>query len=177
MVRRRAILFAATAGAVIAADQVAKALVRDSLDVGESVTVIDGILWFTHVQNIGGAFGVLRGGRWVFVGLAAAVLLAIGWALQQGRAEQPVVLLGLALVAGGTVGNAIDRVAAGSVTDFIDFGWFPVFNIADIALDIGVALIVIWLLFGRSPASVSVSAIRADEGDEGGSAAREASPL
>ena len=172
MPRRRAILFAATAGAVIVADQVAKALVRQTLDVGESVPVIDGVLWFTHVQNIGGAFGVFRGGRWAFVALAVAVLMAIWWTVRQGRADRTVVMLGLALVVGGTVGNAIDRVVAGTVTDFVDLGWFPVFNIADAALDVGVALIVIWLLFGHEAAASSASAD--DEGAGQGLAAGEA---
>ena len=163
MTRRRAIFFAATAGAVIVADQVTKALVRHLLDVGESVPVIDGILWFTHVQNIGGAFGVLRGQRWVFVGLAFAVLFAIWWVLRRGHADRLVARVGLALVAGGTIGNLVDRLAAGTVTDFIDFGWFPVFNIADMALDIGVALIIVWLLFDHSAAPAAVR----DEGASG----------
>ena len=173
MTRRRAAFFAATAGAVIVADQVTKALIRHSLDVGESVPVVDGILWFTRVQNTGGAFGVMQGQRWIFVGLALAVLSAIWWVLRQGRADQPLVLLGLALIAGGTVGNVLDRVVAGSVTDFIDFGWFPVFNIADMALDIGVALVVVWLLFGHRAEPEMAPEGDAD-GGEGASAGVEA---
>ena len=172
MTHRRAVFFAATAGAVIVADQVTKALIRHSLDVGESVPVIDGILWFTRVQNTGGAFGVMQGRRWIFVGLALAVLTAIWWVVRRGRAEQPLALLGLALIAGGTVGNVLDRVVAGSVTDFIDFGWFPVFNVADMALDIGVALVVVWLLFGQHAAPEAVPEAGAD--GDGGSAGVEA---
>jgi signal peptidase II len=108
------------------------------------------VLWLTHVHNTGAAFGMLAGWGWAFIVVSVAVLAVIGWAALVARPESGVVRLGLALVAGGAAGNLIDRVLAGGVTDFIDVGWWPVFNVADIALDCGVALIVGWLLFGQA---------------------------
>lgn len=143
---RRAIAFASTAGGVLAADQLSKALVRASFDVGESVPVVEGALWLTRVQNAGAAFGVLTGQRWVFVAIGLGVLAGVAWALARLRPLHWVARAALALVAGGALGNLIDRVAFGTVTDFIDLGWFPVFNLADVALDVGVAAIVLWLL-------------------------------
>lgn len=150
MPKRGSLAFAATAGTIIAVDQLTKAAVRASFSVGESVPVIDGVLWLTHVHNTGAAFGMLAGWGWAFVAVSVAVLAVIGWAALVARPESGVVRLGLALVAGGAAGNLIDRVLAGGVTDFIDVGWWPVFNVADIALDCGVALIVGWLLFGQA---------------------------
>lgn len=147
MSRRRLAVFAAIASAVLAADQVTKALVRAYIGLHDQITVLPDILWLTHVQNDGAAFGVLDGGRWLFVTISAVVLVAILWALLALESQSRMLLAGLGLVFGGAVGNMIDRVAIGTVTDFFDLGWFPVFNIADIALDVGVALIVLWLLF------------------------------
>lgn len=143
---RRAIAFASTAGGVLAADQLSKALVRASFDVGQSVPVVEGALWLTRVQNAGAAFGVLAGQRWAFVAIGCAVLAGVAWALVRLHPLHWVPRAALALVAGGALGNLIDRVAFGTVTDFIDLGWFPVFNLADVALDVGVAGIVVWLL-------------------------------
>lgn len=149
MTRRRALVFAATATTVIAADQVTKAVVRSTPGLGEPVPVIDGLLWFTHVHNTGAAFGMFKDQRILLVGVGVLVLAAIGWVLVRMRPQSPLAHTGLALIAGGAVGNLIDRVVFGGVTDFFDLGWFPVFNVADIALDVGVALIVVWLLFSR----------------------------
>lgn len=147
MSRRRLAVFAAIASAVLAADQVTKALVRAYIGLHDQITLLPDILWLTHVQNDGAAFGVLDGGRWLFVTISAVVLVVILWALFALASQSRTLLAGLGLVFGGAVGNMIDRIVVGTVTDFFDLGWFPVFNIADIALDVGVALIVLWLLF------------------------------
>lgn len=165
MSRRRALAFAATAGAVVAADQVTKAVVRGSLEIGVSEPVIDGVLWLTRVRNTGAAFGLLPGGRWLFVATSLIVLGAVAYAVLRVRPESTLVWGGLALVTGGAIGNLIDRALAGGVTDFLDVGWWPVFNVADIALDTGVVLIAWWLLFSSEhrPSAAHPS----DAGEEG----------
>jgi signal peptidase II len=147
--RRRALALAAAASAVVVADQVTKAIARAELTQGASVPVIDGVLWLTRVQNTGAAFGMFPGGRWLFVATALVVLGAVTWVVLRERPRGRLAWVALALVTGGTIGNLIDRVLAGGVTDFLDLGWWPVFNVADIALDTGVALIAGWLLFGN----------------------------
>ena len=147
MTRGRALLFATLFCAVVVADQVSKSVVRATFALGESTPVIDGVLWLTHIFNTGASFGMLRGQAWFFIGTAVAVLIAIAWMLARLRPEPVFAQVGLALVAGGSTGNLIDRIAAGGVTDFIDVGWWPVFNVADIALNVGVALVVVWVVF------------------------------
>lgn len=144
---RRFALFAAVLFAVLAADQATKAIVRHALGAYGQVTVIPGALWFTHVQNPGAAFGVLGGKRWLFVLISAAVLAGIILVVALFKPRSVLLTCALGLVGGGALGNLIDRIVSGTVTDFFDLGWFPVFNIADAALDVGVALVVWWLLF------------------------------
>lgn len=149
MSRRRALLFAATALGVIAFDQATKALVRDAMEVGESHPIIDGFLWLTRVHNTGAAFGMFRGQRLILVFVALVVVAAIVFVAAHLRPNSLLARSALALIAGGAVGNLIDRVMLGGVTDFLDLGWWPVFNVADMSLDIGVALLVWWVLFGK----------------------------
>lgn len=148
MASRRGALFAAIVAAVVAADQVSKAVVRDSLALGEQVPVIDGVLWFTRVHNTGAAFGILRGQQWLLITTAVLMLAVVGYVMLRVRPVSPWARTALALVTGGAIGNLIDRVVLGGVTDFFDLGWFPVFNVADIALDVGVAILVFVLLVG-----------------------------
>jgi len=158
--KRHAVPFAATVALVAAADQVTKVIVRSSMDLWERIVVVDGLFWLTRISNTGGAFGMLRGKQWLFVGTAVLILLAIAYAVVRLRIDGRWERLALALVAGGAIGNLIDRVAFGGVTDFFDLGWFPIFNVADIALDVGVAILVVSLLFGKHADPVSA------EGDE-----------
>lgn len=169
MTRGRALAFGAIAATVVVADQVTKAIARSSLALNDSVPVIDGVLWLTRVHNTGAAFGILRGQQWLLIAVASLVLAVIAWTVVKVPLQSGLVRAGLALVFGGAVGNLIDRVVLGGVTDFFDLGWFPVFNVADIALDVGVALIVVWLLFSRDhraaaaePAESHVSAAPAE---------------
>lgn len=152
MTARRALLFAATALGVIGADQVTKALVRASMRIGESHAIISGVLWLTRVRNTGAAFGMFKGQRPVLVVVAVVVLAAIVYVATHLRPDSALARTALALIAAGAAGNLIDRVILGGVTDFLDLGWWPVFNVADMALDIGVALLVWWVLFGHEKA-------------------------
>lgn len=149
MSKRTWIAFIATAVGVVAVDQITKALIRGAMQVGDSFPLIDGVLWCTHVHNTGAAFGMFRGQRLPLILIALAVVLVIGYAVVRLRPTSTWARLALALVMGGAVGNLVDRVVSGGVTDFFDLGWFPVFNVADISLDVGAAILAIWLLFGN----------------------------
>jgi signal peptidase II len=147
------------AGAIVALDQITKAVVLERLPLGVPVTVIDGWLALTLVLNPGLAFGLLgsvpQGWRWVVAALslvalavlarvALRVLPAGGWA---GR-------LAIGLIFGGAVGNLVDRARFGAVVDFVDVYWrgwhWPAFNVADSAITVGVALLALRLLNDRT---------------------------
>ncbi len=147
MVSPRGPLFVAVVAAVVVADQVSKAVVRAQMAVFESIPVIDGFLWLTHVENTGAAFGILRNQQWLLIVTALTMLAVVVWVMLHVRPADAWVRLALALVSGGAIGNLIDRITSGAVTDFFDLGWFPIFNVADIALDVGVAILVVVLLF------------------------------
>jgi signal peptidase II len=146
--------------AVIAADQVTKWAIVEWVSLYDKVP-INSFLNLTHQRNTGAAFSFLAGAggwqRWFFVVLATAVSGVITVWLWQVRRDGMVILsAGLALVLGGAIGNLIDRVRLGYVTDFIQvwFGnWaFPSFNVADSAITVGAACLIIDAVFlsGRS---------------------------
>lgn len=142
---RRLALFALVAAAVVALDQLSKAAARSALVPGEPVTLVPGVMDLSLVYNTGAAFSLGEGGGPLFVVLAAAILVA-GLVVAWRRADVPLpLLLAVAAVAGGGVGNAIDRVALGAVTDFFKttFVDFAVFNVADIFVTCGVVLAVV----------------------------------
>jgi len=144
--------FFAVSALVLIVDQATKALVRSELGPHESLAVIDGILAFTRVQNRGAAFGLMPGKITLFVGISMLVLVAVGlfWRYEKPR-TWPVVIA-TALICAGAVGNLIDRVSSGHVTDFFEvlFMQFPVFNIADSAIVVGTGILIAWMLFGLS---------------------------
>lgn len=125
---------------VLIVDIVTKALVRAGLDIGESITLLP-FLSLTHVQNTGIAFGLFQLDilRWILVAIALAVAAAIIWSCAHGKLTEHYVAWGF--IAGGAVGNALDRIWLGTVTDFINFHFWPAFNAADSALTIGVILL------------------------------------
>lgn len=137
----------AIAAAVLALDVATKAAVRDLVVPNGSVPLVPGVVWLTHVQNPGAAFGMLGGLRFVFIGISAVVICAVVAYLARGTARSWWTVAALGLLAGGSAGNLIDRVSLGRVTDFVDFRWFPVFNVADAAISVGVAIILVAVLF------------------------------
>ena len=127
----------ATAALVVAADQILKQLVVSSIERGEERDVFFGID-LTYVRNEGVAFGALGDGGTLVVVLTAAALalLTLYVALHTNR---PLLWLPAGAVAGGALGNLADRVRVDSVTDFIDLPLWPAFNLADVAIVLGVA--------------------------------------
>jgi signal peptidase II len=142
---------------VIALDQLTKAIVIHLLDPQVPVAVIPGLLNWNLAYNTGAAFSFLADQqgwqRWFFSGLAVAVSAVLArWLAQMPRRDWRTALP-LALVIGGAIGNLIDRVRIGHVTDFIQVyyrDWaFPSFNIADSAISIGAVLLLWFGLFAR----------------------------
>ena len=152
---RRFIAWISVAILIIAADQVTKWAIIEWVPLYDRVP-INSFLNLTHQQNTGAAFSFLAGAggwqRWFFVVLASAVSLMIIIWMWRIRDEGPLVLIaGLSLVLGGAIGNLLDRLLLGYVTDFIQvwFGsWaFPSFNVADSAITVGAVLLIIDALF------------------------------
>lgn len=160
MTRRVAVRFASIVALVMGADQATKAAVRAGMEVGESVPLIARVLSLTHVNNTGAAFGLFQGSVPFFIVMATAVLGAIAWVLWRDRGTSVLFTTSLSLIFGGAAGNLIDRAVAGRVTDFIDVHIWPVFNVADIALDVGVALLILYIIVHRDePAAADVEPV------------------
>ncbi len=152
---RRIVTWMSVAILIVAADQATKWAIIEWVPLYGKVP-ISSFFNLTHQQNSGAAFSFLANEsgwqRWFFVVLASAVsLVLVGW-IWKIRNDGPLVLIvGLSLILGGAVGNLIDRAVLGYVTDFIQvwFGsWaFPSFNVADSAISVGAALLIVDALF------------------------------
>ena len=131
--------------AVIALDQGTKAVVRANVAIGDRDGVFPGVE-IVHVRNEGVAFSRFSGGGTVVAVIVGAALLAL-LAYFVTHLDKPLVWLPTGMLLGGALGNVIDRVRDGAVTDFIDFPWWPAFNVADIAITFGV-LTLLYVLEG-----------------------------
>jgi signal peptidase II len=152
-VRRGPAVTAAITATVVAVDQVSKLVVRSTMpEPGMSIPVIGDLLRITVTRNVGAAFGMLPGGRVAFIVVSVVAVCVIAGYLVRRRPQQLWIVSALGLVAGGAIGNLIDRAYFGWVTDFIQWPFgFPVFNVADASVVVGVAMLVWWLLFGPQP--------------------------
>ena len=126
---------------VIIFDQLTKYYVVSNFYLGESVPVIENIFHWTYILNPGAAFGMFEGSRWFFVVIAIGVLVGIWYMKDEINEGGWMMQYGAALFGGGAIGNLIDRARSGLVIDFFDFRIWPVFNVADIAICVGVAMI------------------------------------
>ena len=154
MTRPRALQLG-VAAAVVLLDQATKAIVRARLELHESITVIPGLFDLTRVHNTGAAFGFLDPIEFpykpaVLATIAMAALVGLAFYSSTLEPSQRLTRTGLAFVIGGAAGNLIDRVSAGYVLDFVDLyygNWhFWAFNVADAAINVGVALMILELL-------------------------------
>jgi len=149
MPRRFSILVAVSI-IVLAADQITKYLVASRFRLYESVTLIDNFFNLTYVRNKGAAFGMFADSaiRVPFF-ITVSVLAAVGilWYFYRARHLQTLAVFALSLIFSGAVGNLIDRIRFGEVVDFLDAHWYghhwPAFNVADSAITVGVALLLL----------------------------------
>ena len=140
---------------IVALDQLTKAIVRSMLPLHASVTVVPGFMDFTHVRNTGAAFGLLNAADFRFktalIGvIAVAALVGVGIYAASLARHEIMARVGLALIIGGAAGNLIDRVVIGSVVVFVDVYWrshhFWAFNVADSAITVGAAVMILDML-------------------------------
>ncbi|HEX7173256.1 MAG TPA: signal peptidase II [Candidatus Limnocylindria bacterium] len=148
---RPAAILAITAVGIYVADQVTKALVVASLDVGQRVDVIGDVVQLWHLRNTGAAFSLLPGATWLFIPITIIALGMVAYFHRQFRDRGPWIHVILGAVLGGALGNLTDRIRLGYVVDFVSVGvgdlrW-PAFNVADPSVVIGIGLLVVYLSF------------------------------
>jgi signal peptidase II len=134
----------------VALDQTTKRLVEMNLKPIGDIPLIDGVLHLTYTENTGAAFGMLSGGRWFFI--LASALAVVGIFVYLARRTTPIhrlEMISLGMIAGGALGNLIDRLLLRYVTDFIYFKAinFAIFNVADSFVSVGAVLLGVYILF------------------------------
>jgi signal peptidase II len=153
--RGRAVTWLLLSACVVLADQVSKAYITRHFMEFEFTRIL-AVLDITCMHNVGAAFSFLASAsgwqRWLFIGLAGVVSIGIiVWLIRLPRGTHALLAAGLALVLGGALGNVIDRIRLGYVIDFIHFHWdrayFPAFNVADSAITVGAACLLLDALF------------------------------
>jgi signal peptidase II len=137
--------FASVALCALGADQLTKWLVTSRLSIGSSVSVT-GPLEISHVQNSGIAFGLFSQATSMVIVLTSTMVLWMVFFFAHSGARHPLLPAALGLVVGGSVSNLFDRVTNGYVTDFVDFGFWPSFNLADLFIVLGVAVLIFFLI-------------------------------
>ena len=158
---RTGIIFFLVALIVFAMDQGSKNWVVNNFHPGESLPLLGEILYISHVRNPGAAFGLFAYKTPFFIGISIVMIILTVIAAHQIPPRLAQLRLGLAVMLGGVMGNLYDRLQTGYVVDFIDFRFWPVFNIADIGIVVGVFMLAIGL---------SISAVRSvpEGSDQGG---------
>ncbi len=143
----RGLLLIVIALAVIGLDQLTKYLVRAHMELGESIPNT-GIIRLTYITNTGGAFGILANQAFLLALVAVIGIAVFLVYLRYIPLQNTLLKIGLGLGLGGAIGNLIDRLRfEGKVTDFIDIGAWPVFNVADMSIVVGTIIIAYYLLF------------------------------
>lgn len=137
-------------GIIVLIDQLTKLLVAQTMEIREQIPVVEGVFYLTSHRNSGAAWGILQGQMWFFYVVTIIVVGFIVYYMRQYAKESKWMGWALALILGGAVGNFIDRVFRKEVVDFLDLYIgsynYPIFNIADSALVIGVIMVMIAVL-------------------------------
>jgi len=147
-------LFLVVAALVFVGDRISKQLVMTNLNVGEMwnpIPFLRPFVTITHVTNTGGAFGLFKDYGLIFAIVAVVVVLGIIAFYRFLPPGQAWLRVSLGLQLGGALGNLCDRVRLGSVVDFVDFKIWPVFNLADLAVVVGVSILAFHLLVDQRP--------------------------
>lgn len=173
---------------VVGVDQLTKYLVITNMELEQSIKVIPGVFNFTYIQNTGAAFGSMTEHRWIFMVLSTVAIIAIIVYLFWKKPQNKLMLISLALITGGGIGNMIDRLfrwginADGEkyyfVVDFLDFCAFPkiwmwIFNVADACVCIGAGMLALWMILDlineekqeRAKKAAVADSLTVDEGD------------
>lgn len=142
-------VFLATLLLVLALDQTSKVAVQTFLPERASL-VLTPFLRLTHVTNTGSAFGLFQGRTLFLIGASVVGLVVLILFYGQNHRAHPLLRLCIGLMVGGALGNLVDRVRLGYVVDFVDLGWWPVFNLADSAIVVGISGLVLAFLTAQS---------------------------
>ncbi|MBI1935683.1 signal peptidase II [Candidatus Woesearchaeota archaeon] len=134
-----------TAILTVLLDQVSKLLTRQLINLNDSIPVIRNFFHMTYITNTGSAFGLFKGYNLFFILFSVAAAFIIIYYIRQIKQNEKLMQFSAGLLLGGTIGNLIDRIAYGAVTDFLDFRIWPVFNIADSAVTISVIILIFHL--------------------------------
>ena len=132
---------------IVALDQFTKALIMRSMVPGQSIPLVQDVFHLTYVLNPGAAFGILSNQRMFLLITGAVLILATAYFYPLLKKSDGFLRLGATAILSGAVANLIDRVQTGYVVDFIDFRIWPVFNVADIAIVVGMGLMIYAILF------------------------------
>ncbi len=159
MIKRKYLILLAVQGLIIALDQLTKFLIVQSFHLGESTSIIPSFFNLTLVKNSGAAFGFLSDlsnplREPFFLVVPGLTLAAIFYIFTKMSDRQIFSIYGLSLIMGGAIGNIVDRIRIGTVIDFLDFHWqnkyhFPAFNVADSAITIGAAFLIISMVLEK----------------------------
>ena len=133
--------------AVFLLDLLIKTTVHYLLPPATSIPIIKGFLHVTYVQNTGAAFGILPNQRMSLILIGIIVCTVIVYLFNKTRKPDILLRLGYSAILGGSLSNLLDRIIHGYVIDYIDFRVFPVFNFGDIAINLGVLLVFLGILF------------------------------
>lgn len=139
-------LYIVLAATVILLDQFTKILVLEKIGNG-TLTVINGIFNLTLVHNTGSAFGMFRDEKFLFLIITPLIVLAVITYSMLQKNKSSLLMICTSLIAGGAIGNYIDRLRLGYVVDFLDFKVWPVFNVADSCIVIGSILMLVYVLY------------------------------
>lgn len=138
----------------VISDQITKWWAINALKNGESIKLIGNLLRFTYAENKGAAFSILQNQLWFFIILTTVMLVVLAYIFFKTKNITQLSRLSIAMIAGGAIGNFIDRIRLGYVVDFIDFRFgsfynFPIFNIADSFVVCGTILMIFLILFNK----------------------------
>ena len=136
--------------AILAIDQLTKYFIISNFSLGQSADFINGLIDIVYIHNEGAAWGMLSGKTWILVAFTTVAMAFCGYLLWNYGRENKLMLTGLSLVVSGGIGNLIDRIFRnGKVIDFLHFEFwpeFPVFNVADCAIVVGVGFLMLYFV-------------------------------
>ena len=151
-------------------DQISKSIVVNGLPLYGEARFIPGVLSFYHTRNTGAAFSMLSDRRWVFMLLSCVAIVGITVMLYFWRSRHVLLTVSLSMILGGGIGNMIDRIVNGYVTDFfrVDFVDFAVFNVADSFITVGAVLLGVYIIFFEPKVERRLAESKPQKGGEAG---------
>lgn len=135
---------------VFVLDQGAKEIVEREMSLGQSIPIVQNVLHLTYIENTGGAFGILANQGFILLAGSLVAVVFVFWLLLSGKPSR-LTVAGCGLILGGAAGNLLDRLTSSGVTDYLDLRVWPIFNAADIAITLGVVLLLLASLRPQKP--------------------------